>query len=104
MVLLTVTPAIVRAIAEAQKVADEELEKLQLSHEPSLAEPSVGSPISHGQLIDLSKLLKNHADEIAEKDEEGEGIVYSLDTLLKGSKVYIPPPPPKKEPVSNLLV
>ncbi|KAF2195416.1 hypothetical protein K469DRAFT_543192 [Zopfia rhizophila CBS 207.26] len=98
MVLLNMTPAMVRAIREAQKVAEEEVSKLQLPSEPSLAEPKTGNPMSHGQLIDISTLLKKHADKIRSEEEEAEPVAYHLDSLLKGSKIYIPPPPPKKEP------
>jgi TMEM199 family protein len=101
MVLLTMTPAIVRTITEAQKVAKDDLTDLCLPNEPSLAEPKVGEPISHGQLVDLSKLLKKHIDKIQNEDEK-EPTLYSLNDLLKGSSIYIPSPPPKREPVSNL--
>ena len=99
MVLLTMTPVIVRAITEAQRISEEELSQLQRPSEPSLAELAPGKPISHGQLIDLSRLLKKHAAEINTGDSKDEPVVYRLDSLLKGSKIYIPPPPPKKEPV-----
>lgn len=93
------TPGVVCAVEEAKRIAEAELLELELSGEPSLADPSVGKPISHGQLIALSKLLRKHADKIAETDSEGGSIVYSLDLLLKGCAFYVPPPPPKKEPV-----
>ena len=59
--------------------------------EPSLHNPKVGNPISHGQAIDLSKQLK--VQDITPN---------SLDTLLRGARVYIAPPPPKPEPVRPL--
>lgn len=96
------TLAIVRAIAEARHVAADELERLQRPSEPSLAEPEAGKPISHGQLIDISRLLKKYQDELTDLKGDDTSVVYSLDSLLKGSKVYIPPRPPKKEPVSIL--
>ncbi|KAF2267386.1 hypothetical protein CC78DRAFT_76312 [Lojkania enalia] len=99
MVLLTMTPAIVRAIAKAREVSEEELSKLQLPAEPSLAEPNTGNPISHSQLIDISKLLKKHVDETGAADAENGPLLYTLDSLLKGSDIYITPPPPKKEPL-----
>ena len=102
MVLLTMTAGAVRAIAEAREAAAEELAELQRPDEPSLAAPAEGKPVSHSQLIDLSRLLKKHDIKVAEKAEEEEPVVYSLDYLLKGSKVYIPPPPPKKEPVRGI--
>lgn len=58
--------------------------------EPTLENPKVGNPISHGQVIDLSRQLK------AEKISS-----YTLEGLLKGARVYIPPPPQKKEPVTT---
>ena len=60
------------------------------STEPSLENPKVGNPISHGQVIDLSRQLK------------AQGLSpCSLEVLLKGARFYVPPPPPKKEPVSS---
>lgn len=55
--------------------------------EPSLADPAAGKPISHPQIVDLWKALG---------DTTGE---YTLETLLKGAKVYVAPPAPKPEPV-----
>jgi hypothetical protein len=98
MVLLTQTPTIVRAIAEALDIATDQLDKLQLDGKPDLNDAEVGKPITHSQLIDLSKILRNHSTKFAEKDNEDGSITYSLDSLLKGSQLYIPPPPPKKEP------
>jgi hypothetical protein len=60
----------------------------QSAVEPSLSDPKLGNPISHGQIIDLSKALKCL-----------EAKPNALDTLLRGSKVYVPPPKPKPEPV-----
>jgi hypothetical protein len=58
------------------------------STEPSLENPKVGNPISHGQAIDLSKQLKALGMQPC-----------NLDILLRGSWIYVPPPPPKLEPV-----
>jgi TMEM199 family protein len=64
--------------------------KIATSLEPSLNDPKVGNPISHGQAIDLSRQLKTR------------GILpCSLDVLLRGAKVYVPPSPPKTEPVRS---
>lgn len=57
--------------------------------EPSLENPTIGNPISHSQIIDLSKQLKAHNLSPS-----------SLDVLLRGARVYVPPPPSKPEPVS----
>lgn len=103
MVLLTMTPAAVRALTKAAQLAPDDLEKLQLSAEPPLAEPKAGNAVSHGQLIGLSKLLKKHASGVAnaEAETDGEPLDYTLESLLRGSQIYIPPPPPKKEPASQ---
>ncbi|PSN64381.1 hypothetical protein BS50DRAFT_636572 [Corynespora cassiicola Philippines] len=105
MVLLTMTPAAVRALTKAAQLAPDDLEKLQLSADPLLAEPKAGNAVSHGQLIGLSKLLKKHASEVAkaEAETDGEPLDCTLESLLRGSQIYIPPPPPKKEPASQSL-
>ncbi|RDL33890.1 uncharacterized protein BP5553_08258 [Venustampulla echinocandica] len=58
--------------------------------EASLENPKVGNPISHGQVIDLSKQLKAYNLSPS-----------SLDVLLRGARVYVPPPPSKPEPTSE---
>jgi hypothetical protein len=58
------------------------------SSEPSLSNPTLGNPISHGQVIDLWKELK--ARNLSPR---------SLDSLLRGARVYVPPPKPKPDPV-----
>ncbi|KAG6052148.1 hypothetical protein E4U39_003771 [Claviceps sp. Clav50 group G5] len=60
---------------------------LQEVNEPSLKDPAVGKPISHGQVLDLWKSLND--------DHQTRP---SLELLLRGSQVYSPPPPPKSEP------
>lgn len=55
---------------------------------PSLVDPEVGKPITHKQIIDLWQSLRTSGDRTS-----------SLESLLQGSRVYIPPPPPKPEPV-----
>jgi hypothetical protein len=66
-----------------------EAAKANEQNQPSLWNPKLGNPISHGQVIDLWKESKDrglHA--------------HSLDTLLRGSRVYVPPKL-KPEPVSH---
>ncbi|KAG5916985.1 hypothetical protein E4U42_007425 [Claviceps africana] len=99
MVLLTMTPAIVDGLQTtgASRNADTSLpaaaattpaeEEPQRTGEPSLIDPAVGNPISHGQIIDLWKTLN--------RDHQTSP---SLEHLLRGSRVYCPPPPPKPEP------
>ena len=98
MVLLIMTPGIVRAVARAQDVVPDEFSKLQRADEPALAEPQTGNPIAHNQLIDLSKLLKKHAPQ--DTDTAGatgdmEETPTTLAALLQNTRIYTPPPPPK---------
>lgn len=101
MVLLTMTPSIVEALQfvreseGAPAIQDSKSEEASdkatttdVSTEPSLESAVAGKPISHGQVIDLWKQLKS----------EGHS-KYSLEDLLRGATVYIPPPSPKPEPV-----
>ncbi|KAK7968920.1 hypothetical protein PG996_002638 [Apiospora saccharicola] len=95
MVLLTMTSSIVEALqavhgsegapAIDDSKSDEASDKA--TTEPSLADPATGKPIPHGQIIDLWKQLKTLGH-----------LKYSLEDLLRGATVYIPPPPPKPEP------
>ncbi|KAK8087837.1 hypothetical protein PG997_002798 [Apiospora hydei] len=99
MVLLTMTTSIVEALQLVQEsesaqtthdIKSEEADKAttgDVSSEPSLADAAVGKPVSHGQIIDLWKQLKSLGH-----------TKYSLEGLLRGATVYIPPPPPKPEP------
>lgn len=97
MVLLTMTPSIVEAIIKSTEAEPPtETQSLEVNTEvqvevqvkPSLNEPAIGNPISHGQIVHLWKQLKAH--------DAGS---FSLESLLRGAKVYTPPPPPKPEPV-----
>jgi len=99
MVLLTMTPAIVEALGKIQshpvepalaKLVDTLVVEDSIRPEPSLEGPTVGKPISHGQVIQLSRQLKN----------ESIFPCYLVD-LLRGSKVYITLPLPKPEPTSE---
>ncbi|KAL9127978.1 MAG: hypothetical protein Q9217_003239 [Psora testacea] len=64
-----------------------------------LSEPMVGKPISHGQLIELSRQLKKL------ESDENEGCnslpSHRLDQLLRGSRVYIEPAKLRSEPTSE---
>jgi hypothetical protein len=58
-------------------------------------------PIAHEQLIRLSKYLQSNP-EPESKDTSSPASSsnpYTLNSLLRGTKVYVPPPPPKPEPV-----
>src|SRR5450432_257760 len=93
MVLLTMTPAIVEALEKLRSSSSSNNTPTDPApegphEEPSLSKPSIGKPISHGQVLNISKQLR----------AQGHSPDH-LDILLRGSKVYIPPPPPKPEPV-----
>jgi hypothetical protein len=131
MVLLTMTPSMVEALEKLQKIGgmtngeenvgekntepqkseesdgqarqqsekstdyeqDQSVKAKKQSAEPSLSHPKVGNPISHGQVIDISSDLK------ARRIQPN-----NLEALLRGSRVYTPPPPPKTEPVSDICM
>lgn len=56
---------------------------------------AIGDPITHTQVIAISKLSKKVRDPI-----DGSAVPYHLDYLLRGSNLYQEPPEPKQEPVS----
>lgn len=76
MVLLTATPNIITAITSLPAEA-----RSSLSDAPS----TEGGPVAHSTLLILAQLARQH------------GLHFSLDALLRGSRVYIPPPTPKPE-------
>ena len=90
MVYLTMTPALVAALNAVN----------QLGHDVgddhySLVHPSIGNPISHEQIIAISKLLRENHGNIS--------VPYRLDDLLRGSRIYHEFPKPKAEPVSGII-
>lgn len=96
MVLLTMTPAIVGGLSKIDGSRDQQpeatedaSEATQTPDEVSLEEPETGKPISHGQIVNLWKKLRAQGDSS-----------HSLEELLRGARIYIPPPAPKPEPVS----
>jgi hypothetical protein len=95
MVLLTMTAAIVAAVEEYTAVPVKEA-----SHpdEPSLTNPVVGNPISHGQILDVHKAL----NKLRIGSVDAAQAPPTLDGLLRGAQIYIPPPKPKAEPVCLL--
>ena len=92
MVFLTMTPSIVEGLGtlgESAPPASSESKPAETPTEPSLESPALGKPISHSQILDLWRELR-----------EQKKTEYTLEKLLHGASVYIPPPPPKPEPVS----
>lgn len=95
MVLLTMTPRIVRALSRVQDAAPEEHAKLQSLPGPTLADPRPGHPVSHRQLIGLSKLCKQLPPTSDPSDPDHDPPT-TLAALLLNTTVHIPPPPPKQ--------
>ncbi len=101
MVYLTMTPAILQALdilsahRQAQIAAGN-------ANEPSLDQPVEGNPISHGQLIEISKKLKQIREEAEDREAHDDNVICHLDGLLRGSRIYVEPPKPKVEPVRML--
>jgi len=91
MVLLTMTPAIVAAVQACYQL-HELRDELDTACEPSMSDPAIGKPITHTQLIAISKVLREH-------DKQEPSVSYHLDELLRGSRIYYEPPKPKAEPV-----
>ena len=113
MVLLTITPTILATLESLSPSLRDEL---------SLPSPEVNAPISHTQLIALSRHFTSESpsnylafadrlfksEDSKEPNSESSGqrqaknsVRYSLNALLRGVRLYIPPPPPK--PVSDRL-
>jgi hypothetical protein len=112
MVLLTMTPGIVRALSQVEDALPEEYSKLQTPSEPTLADPKPGNPVSHSQLIDLSRLIKqlpeapNHistGNDAADNASENVATPTTLNALLRNTTLYVPPPPPKKQQTPEYL-
>ncbi|OTA98870.1 hypothetical protein M426DRAFT_68909 [Hypoxylon sp. CI-4A] len=87
MVLLTMTPSIVEVLNKLGETNDNNVQVDQdtpdstSSNEPSLKDPSVGNPISHGQIIDIWKCLKS-------EDGGKNGKTTRLEELLRGATIY----------------
>ncbi|MCJ1250055.1 hypothetical protein MMC30_007281 [Trapelia coarctata] len=70
---------------------------------PSLEAPAVGRPVAHVQVVAISKCLKQHPGDSATQGLEASrpASLCHLDTLLRGSRVWVEPPKPKPEPTSE---
>lgn len=102
MVLLTMTAAIVEAIERGMMLDDKDWNSDQHDECPSIEAPAVGKPIAHVQVIAISRCSKKRRGKRVTHESEAErsASLCHLDTLLRGSKVYVEPPKPKPEPVS----
>lgn len=91
MVLLVATDRI-RAAWEALPVS----RRQELDLPPTL---DAQGPITHEQLLRLSKAIQHDATgNLSNTDDIGDSPTV-LSSLLRGTKVYVPPPPKKPEPV-----
>ncbi|KAL4775704.1 endoplasmic reticulum-based factor for assembly of V-ATPase-domain-containing protein [Aspergillus nidulans var. acristatus] len=92
MVNLTTTSPILSAL---EAIPPSTREDLNLPAPESLA---LGKPISHDQIIRISRYFKETRSSYNPDGDGGTSVDRSLDALLRGTKLYIPPPPPKPEP------
>ncbi|KAI8938965.1 hypothetical protein NX059_004812 [Plenodomus lindquistii] len=103
MVLLTITPGILRGLESASQLVPGSLSTLPRDHDgpPTLSHAKLGDPISHAQLIALSKLLRQHHipyTSDASPDAQDALRPATLSALLLSTTLHVPPPPPKPEP------
>lgn len=89
MVLLTLTPAAKSAVELYNQLPDEKYD--EPPNDPSLSEPTIGAPVSHAQLIQVARCLRE--SHLPNKND------FRLDALLKGANLYVPPPKPRPQPV-----
>ena len=89
MVRLTMTDAIVAAINLYTKLQRGDKRAVQLEGDPLLDNPAPGLPISHGQIIAISKCLRKYAEFRNEGASAQASHEYHLDRLLRGSRVYV---------------
>ena len=106
MVNLTMTEAIVAALQYSCENKLQRFLEEGNGHEPAIQDPAIGKPISHIQVISLSRCLQNHFqnDKSATLSTTDAPCAYHLDALLRGSRVHVEAPKPKPEPVSHLIV
>jgi hypothetical protein len=96
MVRLIATPRILSALEAIPPSSREEL------NVPDTL--NLGNPISHDQIIRVSRYFRDkHSSRDVPIPTKIEDRSFNLDSLLRGTKLYIPPPPPKPEPVRRHL-
>lgn len=95
MVLLSATQATVEALKLLLQSEAAKCESDWSDLGPGLADLAIGDPITHTQVIAVSKLLKK-----VRGPTDRSPVPHQLDSLLRGSKLYYEPPKPKQEPVS----
>ncbi|KAL2809202.1 endoplasmic reticulum-based factor for assembly of V-ATPase-domain-containing protein [Aspergillus granulosus] len=96
MVRLIATPPILSALEAIPRSAREDLELPDTLN--------LGNPIAHDQIIRISRYFRDkHSSKNASTSTKIEDRSFDLDSLLHGTKLYIPPPPPKPEPSPEYL-
>ncbi|KAI9827085.1 MAG: hypothetical protein M1826_006449 [Phylliscum demangeonii] len=107
------TPALVDAIEKYSLQERLTGKATGLAEEPPLRDAAVGKPVSHHQVLAIFHTLQKRysAEEGGGTDDDpsrGHGPALNrmihLDDLLRGSRVYQPPPPPKPEPTDEYKV
>ncbi|KAL8700298.1 MAG: hypothetical protein Q9201_005517 [Fulgogasparrea decipioides] len=96
MVSLSMTKAVVQAIHYVRDAEVDISDAIKDELGPALAHPAIGRPITHTQIVALSKLLK--AGLSLNKSSQ---VSYHLDDLLRGSQIYHEPPKAKTEPTNE---
>ncbi|KAI4263896.1 MAG: hypothetical protein L6R42_000982 [Xanthoria sp. 1 TBL-2021] len=96
MVLLSATQATVEALKLLLQSEAAKCESDWSDLGPGLADLAIGDPITHTQVIAVSKLLKKVCG-----PTDRSPVPHQLDYLLRGSKLYYEPPKPKQEPTSE---
>ncbi|KAH0360489.1 hypothetical protein KCU65_g9391, partial [Aureobasidium melanogenum] len=91
MVLLTLTATAKSAVELYNQLSGQKHD--DTSSDPSLSEPTLGAPVSHAQLIQVARFLRD--TDISNKND------FRLDALLKGANIYVPPPIPKPRPTAE---
>ena len=106
MVNLTLTEAMIASINFCVQNAVPDWPPEKLADDPQLDEPALGKPISHSQVITLSKCLRVYLKGIEDGSlgKTSTAPACDLDTLLRGSQVYIEPPKPKTKPVRQSFI
>ncbi|KAF7718637.1 Uncharacterized protein PECH_008843 [Penicillium ucsense] len=94
MVLLTTTPRIIAALETIPAVQCSEIDL------PTAAQ--AGDSITHDQLLRLAKYLQNDTP-YQETHLSAQPHTTVLNDLLRGTRVYVPPPPKKPEPTPEYL-
>jgi hypothetical protein len=97
MVLLAMTPAVAEVV---QLYLDHAPHAQSLTDEPSLDAAAEGNPISHRQLIEISRYLNADAGNLNLARHDGRSRPSRLSELLRGCSVYIHPRQPKPKQVA----